>query len=116
MVLILSILKEKPYIFIFLKWKKKYIILRSFKSSENIQKKEKEGGPDSTVSNNQFSSETLNELTMNARERAYYNSNFGEAVNPKTNINPKGGQNSTNLFRIYESKPLIFSDFSEYFR
>ena len=40
----------------------------SFKSSENIQKKE--GGPDSTVWNNQFSSVTLNELAMNARKRA----------------------------------------------
>ena len=48
-----------------------YIKLSSFKSSENIQKKE--GGPDSTVSNNQFSSVTLNELAMNARKRAYYN-------------------------------------------
>ena len=33
------------------------IKLSSFKSSENIQ--EKEGGPDSTVSNNQFSSLSL---------------------------------------------------------
>ena len=43
----------------------KNIKLSSFKSSENIQKKE--GGPDSTVSNNQFSSVTLNELANNAR-------------------------------------------------
>ena len=55
--------------------------LRSFKSSENIQKKE--AVPDSIVSNNQFSSVTLSELAMSAREReererAYYN--FGEAV------------------------------------
>ena len=47
----------------------KNIKLHSFKSSDNMQKKE--GGPDSTVSNNQFSSVTLNELAMNARERAY---------------------------------------------
>ena len=53
--------------------------LRSFKSSENIQKKE--GGPDSTVS--------LNELTTNTREREHtIISSFGEAVNLKTE--PKG--------------------------
>ena len=52
----------------------KNIKLSSFKSSENIQKKE--GGPDSTVANNQFSSVTLNELAMNARKRAYYNFKF----------------------------------------
>ena len=40
--------------------------VRSFKSSVNIQKKE--FGPDCTVSNNKFSSRTLNELTMKARE------------------------------------------------
>ena len=53
----------------------------------------KEGGADSTVSNNQFSSVTLNELAMNAREREREHtiySSFGEAVNPKTDINPKG--------------------------
>ena len=38
----------------------KNIKLSSFKSSEKIQKKE--GGPDNTVSNNQFSSVTLNEF------------------------------------------------------
>ena len=55
---------------------------KSFKNSENIQKKEV--GPDSTVSNNQFSSVALNELAMNTREREHtiiYS--FGEAVNPK---------------------------------
>ena len=36
--------------------------MRSFKSSENIQKKE--GGPDRSVSNNQSSSVTLNELAI----------------------------------------------------
>ena len=38
------------------------IQLRSSKSSEKVQKKE--GGPDSTVSNNQISSVTLNELVI----------------------------------------------------
>ena len=46
----------------------------SFKSSETIKKKQ--GGPDSTVSNNQFSLVTLNELAMIARDRAYYNFKF----------------------------------------
>ena len=38
----------------------------SFKSSENIQKKE--DGPDRSVSNNQFSSVTLNKRAIKARE------------------------------------------------
>ena len=42
--------------------------MSSLKSSGNIQ--EKEEVPDSSVSNNRFSSETLNEqLAMNAREK-----------------------------------------------
>ena len=40
----------------------KNIKMSSFKSSENIQKKE--GGPDRYVSDNQSSSVTLNELAM----------------------------------------------------
>ena len=40
----------------------KNIKMSSFKSSENIQKKE--GGPDRSVSDNQSSSVTLNELAM----------------------------------------------------
>ena len=43
----------------------KNIKMSSFKSSENIQKKE--GGPDRSVSDNQSSSVTLNELAMKAR-------------------------------------------------
>ena len=42
------------------------IIFLKNKSSENIQKKV--GGPDCTVSNNKFSSVTLNELATKARE------------------------------------------------
>ena len=49
----------------------KSLKLRSFKSSDNIQKKE--GRPDIAVSKNDFSSVTLNDLAMNARERAFYN-------------------------------------------
>ena len=44
----------------------KNIRMSSFKSSENIQKKE--GGPDRSVSDNQSSSVTLNELVMKARK------------------------------------------------
>ena len=40
--------------------------MSSSKSSENIQKKE--GGPDRSVSDNQFSLVTLNELAMEARK------------------------------------------------
>ena len=40
--------------------------MSTFKSSENIQMKE--GGPDRSVSDNQSSSVTLNELAMTARE------------------------------------------------
>ena len=40
--------------------------MSSFKSSENIKKKE--GGPDRSVSDNQSSSVTLNKLAMKARK------------------------------------------------
>ena len=46
--------------------KNKNIKMSSFKSSENIQKKE--GGPDRSVSDNQSSSVNLNELTVKARK------------------------------------------------
>ena len=45
--------------------------MSSLKSSRDIQKKE--DGPDRSVSNNKFSSVTLNELAMEARE-----SNIGQ--------------------------------------
>ena len=49
--------------------------MRSFKSSENIQKKM--GGPDRSVSDNQSSSVTLNELAMKARRiKTYCNFDF----------------------------------------
>ena len=63
----------------------------SFKGSENIQKKE--GGADSTVSNNQFFSVTLNELSMNARKRAYYNIEFQRGSQSKDCCKPKRCQN-----------------------
>ena len=46
----------------------KNIKMSSFKSSENIQTKE--GGPDRSVSDNQSSSVTLNDLAMKARNTA----------------------------------------------
>ena len=46
--------------------KNKNIKMNSFKSSENIQKKE--DGPDRSVSDNQSSSVTLKELAMKARK------------------------------------------------
>ena len=45
----------------------KTIKVSSLKSSENVQKKE--DWPDCTVSNNKFSSVTLNELAMKVRDR-----------------------------------------------
>ena len=54
----------------------KNIKMSSFKSSENIQKKE--GGPDRSVSDNQSSSVTLTELAMKARNTAI--SSFSKEV------------------------------------
>ena len=51
----------------------KNIKMSSFKSSENILKKE--DGPDRSVSDNQSSSVTLNELAMKARKK-YCNYKF----------------------------------------
>ena len=51
----------------------KNIKMSSFKSNENIQNKE--GGPDRSVSDNQSSSVTLNELAMKAR-KTYCNFEF----------------------------------------
>ena len=80
-------------------------------SSENIQKQE--SGPDSTVSNNKISSVTLNILAMNARKRAYYNF---ERQSIQKVILIQNMSNSTNLFRIHDSKPLRLSDISNFFR
>ena len=56
----------------------KNIKISSFKSSENIQKKE--GGPDRSVSNNQSSSVTLNELAMKARKDTVISSFSKEVI------------------------------------
>ena len=63
----------------------KNIIMSSFKSSRDIQKKE--GGPDSRlVSDNQSSSVTLNELAKKAR-KIYCNFEFQRRSHTMTEIN-----------------------------
>ena len=57
---------------------KKNIKICSFKSSKNIQKKE--GGPDRSVSDNQSSSVTLNELAMKARKDTVISSFSKEVI------------------------------------
>ena len=52
--------------------------MSSFKSSGNIQKKE--DGPDISVSDNQFSSVTLNELAMKARKNTVISSFSKEVI------------------------------------
>ena len=52
--------------------------MSSFKSSGNIQKKE--DGPDRSVSDNQFSSVTLNELAMKARKNTVI---YSELAQPR---------------------------------
>ena len=63
----------------------------SFKSSENIQKKK--GGPDRSVSDNQSSSVTLNELATKARKK-YCNFEFQQGSHTLTGINLNGVQNN----------------------
>ena len=59
--------------------------MSSFKSSENIQKKE--CGPDRSVSDNQSSSVTLNELATKTR-KSYCNFKFQQTSHTMTDINP----------------------------
>ena len=56
----------------------KNIKMSSFNCSENIQKKE--GGPDRSVSDNQSSSVTLNELAMQARKDTVISSFSKEVI------------------------------------
>ena len=63
--------------------------MSSFKSFENIQKKE--GGPDRPVSENQSSSVTLNELAMKAR-KSYCNLELQQRSHIMTDINPNDVQ------------------------
>ena len=60
------------------------IKMSSFKSSENIQKKE--GGSDRPVSDNQSSSVTLNELAMKARKNTVISSFSKEVLHLLTLI------------------------------
>ena len=83
--------------------------LGSFQSSENIQKKE--FGSDRSVSNTKFSSVTLNEPAMKARERML------KFVFNKSSIQRHIHPNGPNRKKLLTwSKPIIFSDLSEYFR
>ena len=59
--------------------------MSSFKSSENIQKKE--GGPDRSVSENQSSSVTLNELVIRSESDTVI-SNFSTKSHTMTDIKP----------------------------
>ena len=61
----------------------KNIKISSFKSSENIQRKE--GGPDRSVSDNQSSSVTLIKLAMKARKKC--NFEFQQGSHTLTDIN-----------------------------
>ena len=62
----------------------KNIPMISFKSSEKIQKKE--GGPDRSISDNQSSSVTLNELAMKARKNTVISSFCKEVIHRLTLI------------------------------
>ena len=70
------------------KYANKNIKMSSFKSSENIKKKE--GGPDISVSDNQSSSVTLNELAMKARK--YCNFEFQQRSQTLTDNTINGVQ------------------------
>ena len=59
--------------------------MSSFKSSENIQKKEV--GSDRSVSDNQSSSVTLNKLAMKVR-KSYCNFKLQQKSHTMTDINP----------------------------
>ena len=63
--------------------------MSSFKSSENIQKKE--GGPDRSVSDNQSSTVTLNELAIKAMKNTEIMS-FSKKSHTLTDIYLKGVQ------------------------
>ena len=69
--------------------------MSSFQSSEAV-------GPDRSVSNNVFSSVTLDELALKAREREQtVISNYNNAAHPKTGINPNGVRIAEACFSEY---------------
>ena len=63
--------------------------VRSFKSSQYIQKKE--CGSDCTVSNNKFSSVAVNELAMKARKKTYRNFECQQGSQSKDRYKSKMG-------------------------
>ena len=69
---IIFALKHRFWVLVLTLRANKNIKMSSFKSGENIQKKE--GGPDRPVSDNQSSSVTLNELAMKARKNTVISS------------------------------------------
>ena len=73
-------------------------------SFKNIQKTE--GGPDRSVSDNQSSSVTLNELAMMAKI-TNCNFEFQQKSHTMADINPKGVQMTKTVLRKYESKSII---------
>ena len=75
---VLKIFKGFYHIWVWRPSSNKNIMMSSFKSSENIQKKE--GGPDRSISDNQSSSVTLNELAMKARKDTVISSFSKEVI------------------------------------
>ena len=73
--------------------------MSSFKSSENIQKKE--DGPDRSVSDNQSSSVTLNELAMKARKDTVISSFSKEVIVTLTAINRNGVHITKTVYNIW---------------
>ena len=74
--------------------------MSSFKSSENIQKKEV--GSDRSVSDNQSTSVTLNELAMKARNcrKSYCNFKLQQRSHTMTDINPNEAQTEPNQINV----------------
>ena len=81
--------------------------MSSFKSNKNIQKTE--GGPDRSVSDNQPSSVTLNELAMKAG-KACCNFKLQQRSHTKTDLNPNEVQTNPRFtpFLIYVTCELFF--------
>ena len=91
----------------FTKYKSEFLQEQRKHSKENY-------GPDCTVSNTKFSSVTLNELAMKARERIlWFRVSIKQPI--KDWYQSKWGPNDETMFRIHMSKQIKFSDFSEYF-
>ena len=83
----------------------KNINMSSFKSRGNIQKKE--NGPYRSVSNNNFSSVTLNKLAMKDRENIMLFRGSTRHSNQWPILNQNGVRIPQKMFRIFESKPII---------